>query len=321
MVDFTGGVSVVERQAGPTTNSALAWGASSACGCSAAWGHNNLWGTGRRVQVRARRSWNVDGRILGTAAVRVDPGQINYRVEVRYVNPCVFADGLGWTRALPLAQDPRRIGAEPRSAGARTSARGAPRRTPDQPRAWASRPRGSGRCSIPDAPDGLQARFQGDRSRVTHVRALILRARYVEHGDDLFRPTAGSPVTAGGGRRRPARRQQRLRQGIGRLAPLPALRRRDAGPAGGSRGGTRPTPVRPIRHRGGAVRGAVLRRRRRDRARLQQRVPRAAGDGQRRNWTTSATARTCLVPDDPPRGGNYLLLANLEWRVPLPVIA
>ena len=45
----------------------------------AAWGHNNLWGTGRRVQVRARGSWNVED-VVGNP-ISFDEGQLNYRVD------------------------------------------------------------------------------------------------------------------------------------------------------------------------------------------------------------------------------------------------
>jgi len=51
----------------------------------AAWGHNNLWGTGRRVQVRGRGSWNLED-VVGNS-ISFDQGQINYRADIEYVNP------------------------------------------------------------------------------------------------------------------------------------------------------------------------------------------------------------------------------------------
>jgi len=52
---------------------------------SAAWGHNNLWGTGRRLYLRGKLFWNVEP-ILGRRR-SFSEGEINYRVEALYVNP------------------------------------------------------------------------------------------------------------------------------------------------------------------------------------------------------------------------------------------
>ena len=63
--------------------------ASNASALLAAWGHNNLWGTGRRVQVRGRGSWNVED-VVGNP-ISFDQGQINYRGDITFVNPRVCA--------------------------------------------------------------------------------------------------------------------------------------------------------------------------------------------------------------------------------------
>ena len=45
----------------------------------AAWGHNNLWGTGRRLQVRGRGSWNVEDVLGSPDQFRSGPDQLPRR--------------------------------------------------------------------------------------------------------------------------------------------------------------------------------------------------------------------------------------------------
>ncbi|MBD3220390.1 hypothetical protein GF314_04035, partial [bacterium] len=54
----------------------------------AAWGHNNLWGSGRRLQLRLRGYWNVEEIIADSR--NFDEGDLNYRADVFYSNPHLF---------------------------------------------------------------------------------------------------------------------------------------------------------------------------------------------------------------------------------------
>ena len=76
-----------------------------------AWGHNNLWGTGRRLEVQGRGSWNVE-EVVGNP-LSFNEGQINYRGDVTYVNPHIKDSRFSLDVELYLKrEDPWRIGPE-----------------------------------------------------------------------------------------------------------------------------------------------------------------------------------------------------------------
>jgi len=52
-----------------------------------AWGHNNLWGTGRRLTLRGKITWNVE-QILGND-INFDQGELNYRAGAFFTSPHV----------------------------------------------------------------------------------------------------------------------------------------------------------------------------------------------------------------------------------------
>ncbi len=54
----------------------------------AAWGHRNLWGSGRSIQVRGRSSWNVE-EVVGNP-VDFSDGQINFQISIQPVIDLIF---------------------------------------------------------------------------------------------------------------------------------------------------------------------------------------------------------------------------------------
>ncbi|MBM4130783.1 hypothetical protein FJ250_07110, partial [bacterium] len=156
----------------------------------AAWGHNNLWGTGRRVQVRGRGSWNVED-VVGSP-ISFDQGQVNYRGEVGYVNPRLRDGRYSLDTTVFLSRETRG------ESGLNMFGWGANVGT-----FWRSSRTVTNNVSLgykvtepeihPQAPEDWQERFHEVNPSVSRVRSLNW-AMYVDHRDDLFHPTTGSYV-------------------------------------------------------------------------------------------------------------------------------
>lgn len=282
----------------------------------ASWGHNNLWGTGRRVQVRGRGSWNVED-VVGSP-ISFDQGQVNYRGEVAYVNPRLRDGRYSLDTTLFLSRETRG------ESGLNMFGWGANVGT-----FWRSSRHVTNNVSLgykvtepeihPQAPEDWQERFNEVNPSISRVRSLNW-AMYVDHRNDLFHPTTGS------------------------YAVLTAQL------AGGLLGGDyhffkwtaawhdyfqMPAGTLAVRFKVGGTRtyGASL-----DQG--PDGVPYddrffAGGASTVRGYANNTLGpqvtdpdelayldytSDVLLPDNPARGGNYLLLTNAEWRLPLPVL-
>lgn len=282
----------------------------------AAWGHNNLWGTGRRVQVRGRGSWNVED-VVGSP-ISFDQGQINYRGEVSYVNPRVRDGRYSLDTTVFLSRETRG------ESGLNMFGWGANVGT-----FWRTSRAVTNNVSLgykvtepeihPQAPGDWQERFNEVNPSVSRVRSLNW-AMYVDHRNDLFHPTTGTYTVftaqlAGGLLggdyhffKWTAAWHDYYRMPMGTLA----LRLK----AGGTRTygasldqGPDGVPYDDRFFAGGAstVRGYAN----------NSLGPQVTDEDELAylNYTSDV-----LLPDNPARGGNYLLLANAEWRVPLPLL-
>jgi outer membrane protein insertion porin family len=282
----------------------------------AAWGHNNLGGKGRRLQVRARGSWNVED-VVGSP-IRFSEGQINYRGEINYVNPRLRDGRYSLDTTLFLSRETRG------ESGLNMVGWGANVGT-----FWRSDRYVTNNVFLgykvtepeihPQAPEDWQVRFAELNPSVSRVRSLNW-AMYFDHRNDVFHPTAG-PYTvltaqlAGGLLggdyhffKWTAAWHDYRRMPVGTLA----LRVK----AGGTRTygssvdqGPDGVPYDDRFFAGGAstVRGYAN----------NSLGPQVSNKDEQDllNYTADV-----LLPDNPARGGNYLLLTNLEWRVPLPVL-
>ena len=282
----------------------------------ATWRHNNLWGTGRRLQVRARGSWNVED-VLGSP-VSFDQGQINYRGEVGYTNPRVQDGRYSLDLSVYTSRETRG------ESGLNMYGWGASVGT-----FWRASRFVSDNLFValkvtqpevhPQAPEAWRARFQEIDPGVTNVRSLNW-ALYVDHRDDIFRPVSGTYTVltaelAGG----------LLGGDYDFFKWTAAWHRYTAMPAGSlafrcKAGGTRTyagsadlgpdgVPYDDRFFAGGAstVRGYA-----------NNSLGPQVTDKDELDYLHYTS--DVLLPDNPARGGNYLLLTNVEWRVPLPVL-
>jgi outer membrane protein insertion porin family len=282
----------------------------------AAWGHNNLWGTGRRVQVRGRGSWNVED-VVGNP-ISFDQGQVNYRGEIAYVNPRLRDGRYSLDTTLFLSRETRG------ESGLNMFGWGANVGT-----FWRSSRAVTNNVSLgykvtepeihPQAPEEWQERFNEVNPSISRVRSLNW-AMYVDHRNDLFHPTNGSYAVltaqlAGGllggdyhFLKWTAAWHDYFRLPAGTLAVrIKAGGTRtygaslDQGPDG--------VPYDDRFFAGGAstVRGYAN----------NSLGPQISDEDELDylNYTSDV-----LLPDNPARGGNYLLLTNAEWRLPLPVL-
>lgn len=282
-----------------------------------AWGHNNLWGTGRRVRVRLRGSWNVEDVVGNT--ITFDQGQLNYRGAVSFVNPRVRDSRYSFETSVYVERETRgESGLNMNRHGFRVGT------------GWSSSPRVTNTVNLglkitdpvvhPYAPDSLKARFDEIGAQITQTRSLNY-AVYIDRRNDIFNPTAGS-YTIG-----------TLQLAGGPLGgdhyffkwstAMHGYRRFLLGGTLAGRfmlGGTRPygfsldagaegVPYDDRFFAGGAstVRGY----------RHNSLGPQVTDQDELDylNYTSDV-----LLPDNPARGGNYLMLTNLEWRFPLPVL-
>ncbi len=282
------------------------------------WGHYNLRGTGRRLQVRARGSWNVED-VVGNS-LNFDQGQINYRVDGDYVNPRLRDSRYSLDLNVFLRRDTRgESGLNLLSYGFNLgSTWKASRRVTDNVYLGLKLTDPS---VHPFAPADLKDRFNEIGADYTEVRSLNWGV-YIDHRDNPFRPTVGmytvGTLRVAGGPlggdfsfikasaswhnyfATPVGGQLAVRFQLGAATPYGGSLNK--GPDG--------VPYDDRFFAGGAttVRGY-------DNNSL---GPQVADQDELDllNYTSDI-----LLPDNPARGGNYLMLTNVEWRFPLPVLS
>lgn len=282
----------------------------------ATWRHNNLWGTGRRLQVRARGSWNVED-VLGSP-VSFNQGQINYRGEVAYSNPRVQDGRYSLDVSVYTTRDTRG------ESGLNVYGWGASVGT-----FWRSSRYVSNNLFVglkvtqpevhPQAPEDWRARFQAIDPGVTHVRSLNW-ALYLDHRNDMFRPTSGAytVLTAelAGGLLGGDYDFFKWTAAWHRYTAMPAGTLALRCKAGGTRTYARSADLGPdgVPYDDRFFAGGASTVRGYGNNSLGPQVT-DADELAYLNYTSDV-----LLPDNPARGGNYLLLTNVEWRVPLPVM-
>ena len=283
----------------------------------ASWGHFNLWGTGRRFQIRSRVSWNVED-VVGNP-IRFDQGQINYRVDAEYVNPHIHNSRYSFDVGLFTKRETRgESGLNMVSNGLNVGT------------TWKASRRVVNSAYLglkitsptvhPFAPDSLKARFDELGATSDETRSINW-AIYIDHRDDLFKPSRGmyTVVTA------------KLAGGLmgGDFSFFKwstSWHNYHHTPIGGvlalrfMLGGTRPygrsldkgadgVPYDDRFFAGGSstVRGH----------RHNSLGPQITDQDEldRLNYSSDV-----LLPDNPARGGNYLMLTNVEWRFPIPLL-
>ena len=283
----------------------------------AAWGHHNLWGTARRIELRARGSWNVEDVIDYSPSF--DQGQINYRADVRYVNPRLRDSRYSFDIELYMKRETRG------ESGLNMFAYGTNVGT-----SWQASRRVRNRVYAgykvtnpevhPLAPQDLKDRFAAVDPGSDHVRSLNW-ALFIDHRDDIFRPsngmyTVGTLQLAGGPmggdfsffkwtaswhnyERTALGGVLAMRLKVGGTRPYGASL--DRGPDG--------VPYDDRFFAGGSstVRGYGQ----------NSLGPQVFDQDELDDLNFSSDV---LLPDNPARGGNYLMLTNLEWRFPLPVL-
>ncbi|MFT5232811.1 MAG: outer membrane protein insertion porin family [Candidatus Krumholzibacteriia bacterium] len=283
----------------------------------AAWGHHNMWGTARRLEVSGRGSWNLEDVL--DVSPSFEEGQLNYRADVDYVSPRLRGSRYSFNFSVYMKRETRG------ESGLNMFAYGANMGTSWQ----ASR---SVRNVLflgykvtdpevhPLAPDDLKNRFAEVNPQSDEVRSVNW-ATFVDHRDDIFRPSAGMHTVAtlqlAGGvmggdfsffKWTASWRNYHKTFADGVLALRVKF------------GGTRPygdslsrgpdgVPYDDRFFAGGAstVRGY----------RHNSLGPQVTDQDELDDLNFSSDV---LLPDDPARGGNYLMLTNAEWRFPLPVL-
>jgi len=282
-----------------------------------AWGHNNLWGSGRRLQLRLRGYWNVE-EIIGDERAFID-GDLNYRADLLYTNPHLLG------RDYPL--DVNLFGKrETRGeSGLIQTVWGFLLGTERQDDLrWTNRLDFRLRVVDPEvhplAPRDLQEDFERAGVTATETRSLI-HSLFYEGRDDVFNPRRGRYFTsqlelAGG----PLGGDNSFLKWSGaahRYTPLLGgvlamrLRLGAVRPYGDSRElGADGVPYDDRFFAGGSysVRGY----------RDNSLGPQITDPDEQAEigWGSDVP-----LPDDPARGGNYQLITNVEWRFPLPLLA
>jgi len=283
-----------------------------------AWGHNNLWGSGRRVTVRSKVTWNVE-EILGHA-VPLDDGEFNHRTDVFYTNPHLWGSRFSFDTNAYLKRETRG------ESGLNLTTHGFLVGTN-----WRGGLRVRNRAGVqlkesdphlhPRAPDWLKTRFENARVTLTQTRSAYYTIS-VDERSDVFRPVGGQmfnsqAIIAGG----PLGGDNSFVKWSGSwhryerflLGGVLALRIRlgAAGPYGGSSArGADGVPYDERFFAGGvsSVRGY-----------LQNSLgPQILSQTELDSLEFSSDVP---LPDYPARGGNFQLLTNAEWRFPLPVLS
>jgi outer membrane protein assembly complex protein YaeT len=283
----------------------------------ASWGHYNLWGTGRRVQIRTRGSWNVED-VVGNP-ISFDEGQFNYRVDAQYVNPHIRGSRFSFDLDIYTKRETRgESGLNLLSHGVNVGSTWRPNRrvTNNAYLGW----KVTSPTVHPYAPDSLKVRFDALEPSTDETRSINW-VTYLDHRDDLFRPTRGmytvGTLKLAGGlmggdysfikwsgawhyyQETPVGGVLAARFQLGGTTPYGSSRDQGADGvpyddrffAGGS------STVRGYRHNS-----------------LGPQVT-DQDELDRLNYSSDV-----LLPDNPARGGNYLMLTNVEWRFPMPVL-
>lgn len=283
----------------------------------AAWGHNNLWGTGRRLSVRLRAYWNVE-EIVGNRRSFED-GDLNYRGDILYTNPHIL--GRDYPLDVNLFAKRETRGESALIQNIAGFLIGTQRR---DDLAWTNRLDFRFKVVDPEihplAPEDLQEDFEEADVTSTQTRSII-HTLFFEGRDDVFNPHHGKYFTSqfelaggllGGDNSflkwsGAFHRYQRLWGGVLALR----LRLGAARPYGNSRDlGADGLPYDDRFFAGGAysVRGY------RDNSLGPQITDQS--DYDEIGWGSDVP-----LPDEPARGGNYQLITNAEWRFPIPVLS
>jgi outer membrane protein insertion porin family len=283
----------------------------------AAWGHNNLWGTGRRVQLRTRAAWNLED-VVGTPA-SFDEGQINYWVDADYVNPRLRSTRYSFDLNAFFKRETRG------ESGLNLATHGLNVGT-----TWKPSRRVTNNAYLglkitdpsvhPYAPEDLKIRFAETGVALTQTRSVNW-AIFIDHRDDLYRPSAGM-YTYG---------TAKLAGGVmggdySFIRWTAAWHNYHTTPVGGVLalrvmfGGARPfgrslelgadgVPYDDRFFAGGAstVRGYG-----------HNSLGPQVQDQDELDYLNYTSEN--LLPENPARGGNYLMLTNVEYRFPLPVL-
>ncbi|MDX2472715.1 MAG: BamA/TamA family outer membrane protein [Candidatus Krumholzibacteria bacterium] len=283
----------------------------------AAWGHRNLWGTARRLEVRGRGSWNLEDVI--DYSPTFDQGQINYRADLRYVNPRLRDSRYSFDWEVYMKRETRG------ESGLNMFGYGTNVGT-----SWQASQRVRNSVFLgykvtdpevhPLAPDDIKDRFAEVDPQADQVRSVNW-VNFIDHRDDLFRPSAGmytigTAQLAGGlmggdySFFKWTAAWHNYHQTF--LGGVVALRFKVGGttPYGKSR--DRGADGVPYDDRFFAGGGSTVRGYGHNTL-----GPQIVDQDELDDLNFSSDV---LLPDNPARGGNYLMLTNLEWRFPMPVL-
>lgn len=281
----------------------------------AAWGNKNIRGTGHRLEARVRGSWNVED-VVGNP-VGFEEGQINYRADLIYVNPHLKDSRFSLDMEAYLKRETRGESALNQSVhGLNVGS------------TWKASRHVTNNAYLgvkitdpsvhPYTPDSLKARFDEVGVELTQTRSLNW-AIYIDKRNNFFQPTGGSNTIgtfklAGGVMggdfsflKGTASWQHYRPTPLGGVLAMRVMFGA-ATPYGKSSGlGSDGVPYDDRFFAGGAssVRGYGHNS-------LGPQVT------DQKELDELNYASDVLLPDNPARGGNYLMLTNLEWRFPLP---
>ncbi|MBU0742995.1 BamA/TamA family outer membrane protein [bacterium] len=283
----------------------------------AAWGHNNLFGTGQRLRLRTRNYLNYED-VQRLSANRVDP-ELNYRYDILHTYPRLFGRFLLDTN-LFLAKETRGesgLNLESQGFSFGTRFQGGPHVINTvELRVEEVDPN-----LHPDAKQSLREAYEASELRSSDTRSVGW-AFYEEGRNNPLRPDRGTLRTmqmeVGGGPLGGDNSFVKIAAGLHAYhgTPLGGVLawRVSAGavrPYGGSRDrGADGVPYQERFFAGGAstVRGYL------ERSLGPQITDQAVRDSLR-------LASDVPLSDQPARGGNYLLLTNVEWRFPMPLFS
>jgi len=280
-----------------------------------AWGHNNLFGTGRRLTLRGKVYWNAEA-IVGSDVDQRQP-EINYRADILYVNPHIRGSRFQLDTQLYLAKVTRGssgliittlgfvIGTQFRSGPGVFNTVGLNFEENDP------RPH-------PDSKSAQELFEQNDIDK-SQIRSVV-HTLFIDKRDNIFNPFGGSQYST------------QLEIGGGPLGGDHSFLRLD-----GAWHGYKNTflgGVLAFRLRVGAAKAyGDSRERGIDGVPYERRffaggassvrgfLERSLGPQASTAESDSLQATGALLSEDPARGGNYLLLSNIEWRFPLPLLS
>jgi len=283
----------------------------------AAWGHNNLFGTGQRLRLRTRNYLNYED-VHRLSDGRADP-ELNYRYDILHTYPRVLGKFRLDTNLFLSKETRGESGLNLESQGLSFGTR------------FQGGPRSFNTVELrveevdpnihPDANQELVHDFEASDLRSSNTRSLGW-AFYEEKRNDPLRPVRGSLRTVqlevGGGPLGGDNSFVKLVAGLHvyHRTPLGGVLawRVSAGavrPYGGSRDrGADGVPYQERFFAGGVstVRGYL------ERSLGPQITDQAVLD-------SLQLASDVPLSDKPARGGNYLLLTNVEWRFPMPLLS